>query len=116
MYSARAFGRISDRAQEMPQDYAEAGRWFHLAAEQGHAGAQFNLGTMYVAGVGVPQDFAEGIRWYRKAADQGCADAQRNIGSLYERGHGVPQDFAEAARWYRRAGDQGLGGHLKTGQ
>jgi TPR repeat protein len=26
------------------QDYAEAVRWFRLAAEQGHAKAQYNLG------------------------------------------------------------------------
>ncbi len=35
---------------------AEAARWYRLAAEQGNAKAQYNLGIMYVNGEGVPQD------------------------------------------------------------
>src|SRR5258707_14697617 len=31
----------------VPQDYAEAVRWYRRAAEQGDATAQFNLGLMY---------------------------------------------------------------------
>ena len=30
----------------VPQDYGEAVRWYRLAADQGHAAAQFNLGAM----------------------------------------------------------------------
>ena len=33
----------------MPQDAAEAVKWFRLATEQGHASAQFSLGNMYYA-------------------------------------------------------------------
>ena len=39
----------------VPQDDAEAVRWFRLAAEQGDARAQFNLGVRYDTGEGVPQ-------------------------------------------------------------
>ena len=31
---------------------AEAARWYRLAADQGHAGAQYNLGLMYANGRG----------------------------------------------------------------
>lgn len=31
----------------VPQDYVEAVKWFRMAAEQGYAGAQHNLGVMY---------------------------------------------------------------------
>ena len=55
------------------QDYAEAVRWHRLAAEQGNASAQNNLGFMYGIGRGVPQDYAEAVRWYRLAAEQGNA-------------------------------------------
>ena len=34
-----------------------------LAAEQGKAGAQFNLGVMHEKGQGVPQNFKEALRW-----------------------------------------------------
>ena len=91
----------------VPQDDAEAMRWFRQAAEQGHAKAQFNLGLMYATGRGVPQDDAEAVRWYRLAADQGDASAQFNLGVMYRDGEGVPQDEAEAVRWFRLAADQG---------
>ena len=31
----------------VPEDDAEAVRWYRLAADQGHADAQYNLGWMY---------------------------------------------------------------------
>jgi len=37
----------------VPQDYAVAMKWYRLAAEQGHAKAQYNLGVMYYNGEGV---------------------------------------------------------------
>ena len=49
----------------VPQDDAEAVRWFRLAADQGQADAQFLLGAMYANGEGVPKDEAEAARWYR---------------------------------------------------
>ncbi len=49
-------------------------RWrYRLAADQGDADAQFNLGIMYENGRRVPQDETEAVRWYRLAADQGFA-------------------------------------------
>ena len=59
----------------MPQDYREAVKWFRKAAEQGHAGAQANLGFMYDRGWGVPEDDREAVKWFRKAAEQGHAGA-----------------------------------------
>ena len=40
----------------VPKDSAEAVKWFRLAAEQGDAQAQFQLGVMYDMGLGVPQN------------------------------------------------------------
>ncbi len=91
----------------VPQDDAEAVRWFRLAAEQGDAWAQTNLGLGYAKGRGVPQDDAEAVRWYRLAAEQGHAWAQANLGGMYRDGRGVPQDDAEAVRWFRLAAEQG---------
>ena len=52
----------------VPRDAAEAIRWFRMAAAQGFARAQYNLGFMYADGLGVPQDAAEAVRWFRLAA------------------------------------------------
>ena len=40
----------------MRKSYAEAMKWYWLAADQGDADAQYNLGVMYVTGQGIPQD------------------------------------------------------------
>ena len=61
------------KGKGVPQDDAEAVKWYHKAAEQGDADAQNNLGVMYRNGKGVPQDDAEAVKWYRKAAEQGHA-------------------------------------------
>lgn len=79
----------------LPQDYAEAARWYRLAAEQGHAVAQYGLGMMYSNGVGVPEDDVEAVRWYRLAAEQGYAGAQASLGFHYATGDGVPQDYVQ---------------------
>ena len=62
--------------------------WWRKAAEQGYAGAQYNLGLMYYHGKGVSQDYEEAASWVRKAADQGDAAAQNNLGSMYREGKG----------------------------
>lgn len=48
----------------MPQDYKEAVKWYHQAAEQGNADAQFKLGRMYANGYGVPQDYVQAHMWF----------------------------------------------------
>ena len=50
------------------KDDAEAAKWFRLAAEQGVASAQYDLGLSYAFGEGVLKDAAEAARWFRLAA------------------------------------------------
>ena len=64
-------------------------KWSRLAAEQGDALTQFNLGFMYDKGYGVAQDDAAALRWYRLAAEQNDAKAQNNLGAMYAEGRGV---------------------------
>jgi TPR repeat protein len=63
------------KGRGVAQDDAEAVRWYRLAAAQGYAYAQFNLGNMFEKGRGVAKDTAEAIRLYRLAAAQGVAAA-----------------------------------------
>ena len=93
--------------QDVPQDIAEAVKWYRRAAEEGDANAQTKLGLMYDKGDGVPQDFAEAVKWYRRAAEQGNADAQYNLWGMYLKGKAMPQNFADAVKWCRRAAEQG---------
>ena len=92
---------------DVPEDDAEAVRWYRLAAEQGHASAQNNLGLMYAEGNGVPEDDAEAVRWYRLAAEHGHALAQTNLGFMYGNGDGVPEDLVLAYMWFNLSAAQG---------
>ncbi len=85
--------------QGVPQDYAEAVKWFRKAAEQGNAAAQSDLGFMYAKGWGVPWDHTEAMKWYRLAADQGNVRAQYRLGGMYADGLFVSQDFVQAHMW-----------------
>jgi hypothetical protein len=70
-------------------DWAKAVQWYRKAAEQGHVGAQYNLGVCYEHGKGVHKDAGQTTEWYRKAADLGHVQAQCNLGACYARGEGV---------------------------
>ena len=78
-----------------------------MAADQGDAEAQYNLGLMYYQGKGVAQDYLAAMKWFRMAADQGHARAQCNLGGMYYQGKGVPQNTSEALRWLHKAQVQG---------
>lgn len=54
-----------------PLDPTQGRYWYGLAAEQGHADAQYNFGLMVCLGEGGLKDFAEGMNWIRRAAANG---------------------------------------------
>src|SRR5690554_248242 len=111
MMLAPSVGKAQDfdkgQAAAIAGDYATALREFRLLAEQGHTGAQRNLGAMHGMGHGVPQDHAEGARWYRRAAGLGDAQAQNTLGMAYNLGLGVPRNYITAHMWYNLAASQG---------
>jgi localization factor PodJL len=78
-----------------------------LAAANGDASAEFEVGARLAEGKGTPQDFKEAAKWYRRAADQGLAPAQYRLGTFYERGLGMKADRAQAEAWYKRAATKG---------
>ncbi len=59
-----------DKGRGVPQDYAEAMKWYRKAAEQGHAKAQLFLGNMYFFGQGVSKDYVQAYMWYILAASR----------------------------------------------
>ena len=65
-----ALGVMYQKGAGVPQDYAEAAKWFRLAADNGYVSAQSNLGQMYAMGKGVTQDLAEAAIWFTRAAQQ----------------------------------------------
>jgi hypothetical protein len=67
--------------QGVPQDFAEAARWYEKAADQNDPLAQGALGELYANGQGTPRDPVRAAGWYRKAAGQGYGPAQFSLGS-----------------------------------
>jgi hypothetical protein len=60
-------GLMYEMGQGVPQNYAEAVKWYRKAAEQGFAEAQYNLGKMYYTGQGVPKDYVLAHMWFNLA-------------------------------------------------
>jgi len=100
-------GLMYENARGVPKDYAEAMKWFSLAARQGNANAQERLGIMYENARGVPKDYAEAMKWFSLAARQGNANAQERLGIMYENGLSVLQDYVLSLMWYNVGGING---------
>ncbi len=105
--SARAADFDAGVVAFLEGDYAGALAEWQPLADEGHAGAQFNLGAMYRDGQGVTQDPSEAAWWFSKAAESGHMRAQYGLAAMYAEGDTLPQDFAEAAKWYALAAEQG---------
>ena len=89
-------------------NYAEAMRWYRIAADQGNARAQETVGFLYESGRGVAPDYREAMRWFRLAEAHGNADARYWIGYLYANGLGEQQNLEAARTWMTRAAAQGV--------
>ena len=63
----------------VPEDDAEAVKWYRKAAEQGLAQAQNNLGSMYARGEGVPEDYVKAHMWWSLAKAQGHEKAAKGL-------------------------------------
>ena len=100
-------GAMYEHGDGVPENDAEAVKWFRLAAEQGYVDAQSNLGVMYNNGYGVPENDAEAVKWFRLAAEQGNVDAQSNLGAKYFSGEGVLEKNLTAYVWWSVSAAQG---------
>jgi TPR repeat protein len=104
-----AFMRGADAAagRGVAKSDAEAAKWYRIAADQGYAPAENNLGFLYAEGRGVPHDDAEAVKWYRRAADRNYAPAETSLGMMYAQGRGVKQSDSDALSLYSAAASQG---------
>ncbi len=93
----------------VPQDYAEAVKWYRLAAEQDYVFAQHYLGVMYLEGLGVPPDDVQALLWFNLAASR-FAPGERHDRAVEGRDlvaeRMTPAQIAEAQKlarqWWKR--------------
>lgn len=83
----------------MEQDPQQAAYWYRLAADNGHAEAQYYLSRLYAGGKGVKRDEAQAERWVSASATQGYAPAMADLGKRFAAGNGVAPDDKRAYFW-----------------
>jgi TPR repeat protein len=99
------------------QSLKTAFRWWRDAAEQNHAGAQYNIAVMYKDGLGVRKNSEEAVKWLNLAAAQGNTDAHIQLSRLYRDGDSVAPDPVLAYMWLeiaQRSGSQSVSRSLET--
>ena len=84
-------------------DYAQAIKYYNIAAKQNNAEAEYVLGTLYFDGIGVPKNFEKAASWFGKAASHKHAKAHLRLAQCYEKGLGVPQNRKQALHHYEQA-------------
>lgn len=109
MYAQLMLGALFEDGTDpaIPQNVAEAAKWYAKAAKQGYPKAQHNLALLYEDGRGVKQSYTEAAKWYSKAAKAGFSEAQNNLAVLYIMGNGVKPDRAQAEKLLTAAVAQG---------
>jgi TPR repeat protein len=75
-------GNMYAAGAEVPQDFAEALRWFSQAAEQGHSEAQYFLGVIYSGGHTDAPNLVEGYIWFCLAAKSSYPTANEDCEKL----------------------------------
>lgn len=89
------------------RDYAEALRWYKLAAYHGNDRAIFEMGKLYsMRSPDIPYTQGEALRWFRNLAERGFPTAQCILGMKYWLGDGVESSLSEAAKWLEQAAKQ----------
>ena len=94
-------GTMYADGEGVPQDPAEATKWFRLAEKSIRANAdepeaQWALGTMYESGWGVPQDYVLAHMWFSLATAQGDEFAGEDRDEVAK--EMTPEQIAEAER------------------
>ena len=89
------------RAREM---FAYAASYF------GDADAQYNLGRLYLEGVGAPQDPKQAARWLGLSAHKSQVQAQALLGTMLFSGEQVPRQAARGLFWLALAKDSAAEG------
>lgn len=74
-----------------------------VRAYKGDSEAQYQLGMMYLKGVGTDADHKFAVEWFRMAATQGHLAAQLALADCYTYGWGVDVDETQAEYWRNKS-------------
>jgi TPR repeat protein len=77
-----SLGVMYSNGDGVPENDAEAVKWYRRAAGQGDVDAQSILAFMYVTGEGIPKSPIDAYVWWSMAKTQGDAEAAGNLDLL----------------------------------
>ncbi len=75
-------------------------------AEGGNADSQYEVGNMFMSGIGADIDYGQAISFFEKSAGQGNSKAAYKLGLIYYEGTGVKTDKNTAFKWFSNAADK----------
>ncbi len=111
--SLKQIAQMYEKNGDMPENQAEAARWWLKAAARGDQDAQLQIANKLPNGQGVTQDFTQARHWCEEAAKV-TVRGEYCIGFIYQRGLGVTADAKEARKRYEFAGKRGDGPSAKA--
>ncbi|MFT5967172.1 MAG: TPR repeat protein [Yoonia sp.] len=94
-----------DVSTSLTRNPERAAELLSLAAALGEAKAQFELGRLYRAGLGLPADPRKAFQWFLAAANQENPEAQFALAQAYSQGLGAEKNSDKTVAWLTRAAD-----------
>jgi hypothetical protein len=126
-------GTMYQNGRGVGADRNKAVEWYKKAAEQGHPKAtsrlklmesnasrfgktlsearggnrdsQYEVGNMFMMGIGSEIDYGQAVSFFEKAAGQGHSKAAYKLGLIYYEGSGVKTDKKAAFKWFSTAAE-----------
>jgi len=95
-------------ANGVKQDFAEALKYYTLAAEQNDPVAVNNLGSLYFSGIGTAKNYNKAIALFTTAANLGNDNAATNLGFIYLTGGSKdPLRNQKAVEYFKKGATKG---------
>lgn len=85
------------------QSYADAYKWYNVAAAKGIADADYNIGLLFESDKGVDKNLQSASNYYKKAADKGSLPGAYATARCYHYAIGVKKDISLATKYYEKA-------------
>jgi TPR repeat protein len=104
--SQRELGWFHINTKYPPNDYQAARKWFEIASSQGDPESTYDLGILYLYGLGVPADVSKGIKLIEISA-QKSSNSQFELGVIYSADKVVPKDLNKSWAYYELAAKNG---------
>jgi len=99
-------GVIKAQIQKKP-DYKGAIKLFKEVKGRYESKATFNLGYMYLNGIGTKEDYNKAFKYMLISANLNESEAQYNLARMYAKGIGVVANSKESTEWLQKSAQQG---------